>query len=248
MRGDAGYPVRLRFAKAGKVRFVSHRDVARAFERSLRIAALPVAFTQGFSPRPKMSFGLALAVGHESQAEYLDIELARPVAPDRLPDELTAGLPEGITVTAAAALAARAPALQESVSAVAYELRLDLPAGAVRDAADAALAAETLSVATTRKGRADVVDVRPSLRHLEVDPSTSTVSVELSTRPRAARPGELLTMFRDLAGLEPGEGEDRVLRTHQWIERDGARLEPLEADRAASVPEGTDPRPLEACA
>ena len=76
MKGDSGFPVRLRFTKLGKVRFVSHRDLARAFERAFRIEQLPLAFTQGFSPRPKVSFGLALGVGHESVAEYLDFELA----------------------------------------------------------------------------------------------------------------------------------------------------------------------------
>ena len=55
-RGDAGFPVRIRFSKRGPVRFISHRDIARAFERAFRIAELPIAFTQGFSPRPKVSF------------------------------------------------------------------------------------------------------------------------------------------------------------------------------------------------
>ena len=249
MRGEAGYPLRLRFAKQGKVRFVSHRDVARAFERSLRIAAAPVAFTQGFSPRPKMSFGLALAVGHESRAEYLDLELRDPAHLDGLVDALDAGLPEGLSVTGAATLSARAPALQESVSAVAYQLR---PAGLSAETLAAAAAAlrdaASVSVETTRKGHPLTVDVRPSLRYLEVEPSTSTLTVEISTRPRAARAGEILAALYHLAGVEPGEGEDRVLRTHQWIERDGARREPLAADRATPAPAGTGPRALEAYA
>ena len=248
MRGDAGHPVRLRFAKEGRVRFVSHRDVARAFERALRVAELPVAFTAGFAPRPKISFGLALGVGHESRAEYLDIELREPTEPAELPGLLTAGLPPGLAVTGAAALAPRAPALQESVTAVAYELRLaDVEVDALVDAAAAARDAPTLVVASARKGRPVVVDVAPSLRSLTVD-AAGGVDVELSTRPRAARPGELFTALRTLLGVEPGEGEDRVLRTHQWIERDGARREPLEADRASSAPSGADARALEACA
>ena len=60
MRGDQGFPVRLRFSKHGKIRFISHRDVARAFERAFRIVELPLAFTQGFSPRPKVSFGASV--------------------------------------------------------------------------------------------------------------------------------------------------------------------------------------------
>ena len=249
MRGESGHPVRLRFSKAGKVRFVSHRDVARAFERALRIAEVPVAFTQGFSPRPKVSFGLALAVGYESHAEYLDVDLRDPWDADQLGDSLTRGLPDGMEVTGAAPLAPRAPALQEAVSAVAYELVLaGFDPTALRAAAAAALAAETLPVASTRKGQPLAVDVRPSLRRLDVESSTASLSVELSTQPRAARPAELFTAFRDLAGIDAGDGEDRVLRTHQWIERDGARREPLEADRAAPAPPGTGPRALEACA
>ena len=85
MRGDTGFPVRLRFSKRGKVRFVSHRDLARTFERAFRCRRrCPLAFTQGFSPRPKVSLGLALGVGHESDAEYLDLELIDPIDVDGL--------------------------------------------------------------------------------------------------------------------------------------------------------------------
>ena len=68
--------VRFRFAKLGKIRFTSHRDVARMWERALRRAGLPVAYIGGFSPRPQLSFGLALPTGRESLAEYLDVDVA----------------------------------------------------------------------------------------------------------------------------------------------------------------------------
>ena len=64
---------RMRFSKLGKIRFTSHRDVARIWERALRRATLPVAYTEGYSPHPKLSFGLALSTGHESLGEYLDV-------------------------------------------------------------------------------------------------------------------------------------------------------------------------------
>jgi len=239
VRGDTGCPVRLQFSKRGKIRFVSHRDVARAFERALRIAALPVAHTAGFSPRPKLSFGLALGVGYESDAEYLDVELRDPTEPDALPDALDAGLPPGLAVLGAAPLVPRAPALQESVTAVGYELTpTAFAAEALEAAVVAARAATTLSVATTRKAQPVVVDVRPSLRHLAVEPDGHRLTVEVSTRPRPARPPEIVAALRTLVGVEPDDGEDRVLRTHQWIERDGARCEPLAADRAPSAPAG----------
>ena len=95
--------VRLRFAKVGKVRFTSHRDLARIWERALRRADIPLVYSQGFSPRPRLHFGLALPTGAESWAEYLDADLVEsaPVLED-LPERLTPMLPAGIDVTAAA--------------------------------------------------------------------------------------------------------------------------------------------------
>ncbi len=247
MRGDAGYPVRVAFTKQGKVRFISHRDVARAFERAFRIEALPLSFTQGFSPRPKVSFGLALSVGHESDAEYLDVELASPIPLDSLPARLTRALPEGIDVVAVEALADRAPALQEAVGAVEWEIEL-LPADAAADASpdavvrsvDAVLAAETLPLERTRKGKITTDDIRPAIRRIRVlgpvhrapevtagsgAPGPGTlIGVELATRPTSLRPAELVAV------LGPNLHEGRVRRIRQWIERDGERYDPLTVD------------------
>src|SRR5579862_8092945 len=98
VRGGAANPVRLRYAKRGKVRWISHRDVARALERAFRVAQLPLAFSEGFSPRPKVSFGLALSTGHESDAEYVDLVFAEEVELETLPARLTPALPDGIAV------------------------------------------------------------------------------------------------------------------------------------------------------
>ena len=239
MRGDTGFPVRVRFSTYGKVRFISHRDIARAFERAFRITELPLAFTLGFSPRPKVSFGLALSVGFESDAEYLDLELSTDVDVESVAASLTAALPEGIDVTGVARIADRAPALQEAVSAVQYrfEIVVDDPEVAA-SRIDALLAAPDLVITRSRKGKQVVEDIRPAIRTLEPCGTTDRgvlLATELSTRPTGVRPGDLGTAL----GLPVG----RVLRTHQWIERDGARLEPLEADprSPASAPEGAEP-------
>ncbi|HZP30733.1 MAG TPA: TIGR03936 family radical SAM-associated protein [Acidimicrobiia bacterium] len=251
MRGDQGYPVRLRFTKHGKVRFISHRDVARAFERAFRITELPLAFTQGFAPRPKVSFGLALSVGYESDAEYLDVELVAPVDRAVLEGPLSDALPDGIDVTGSAALAERAPALQEAITAVAY--RVSLPGtspAALDDAVSALLRRDTVTLTVVRKGRETVEDVRPALRAVEVVTVDGGpgLRLELATRPRSIRPGEALAALRDGAPGLSALVEHRVVRTHQWIERDGARLEPLDADVRSSAPSGASTRALEACA
>ncbi len=90
--------VRLRFAKTGLVRLVSHHDLMRCLERAVRRADLAVAQTQGFSPRPKLTFPLALGLGIEGRREVLEIELARALEPADVRDRLAAVLPPGFEI------------------------------------------------------------------------------------------------------------------------------------------------------
>ncbi|MCZ7534552.1 MAG: TIGR03936 family radical SAM-associated protein [Acidimicrobiia bacterium] len=253
MRGGAACPVRLRFSKRGKVRWISHRDLARAFERALRVERLPLAFSEGFSPHPKVSFGLALPVGAESEAEYLDMELLREVDLATLPGRLTPALPDGVDVVAAVPLAERAPALQEAVTAVVWRVEVlgsdagpPLSPEAFAALAGEALVSPTLETARRRKGREVVDDVRPVIRRIDVvGPSARGVrcEMEMSTQPRGAKPGEVLAAIAAATGSSGGPdgrcvlAEGDVLRTHQWIEREGARCEPLDADPRVRVPE-----------
>jgi radical SAM-linked protein len=250
LRGDAGFPVRIRFAKRGPVRFISHRDVARAFERAFRVAELPVAFTRGFSPRPKVSFGPALAVGYESEAEYLDVECAQEVSTDELAAAVNTSLPEGMAVTGIAPLADRAPALQEAITSLAYRVTLDPVAAEVVSGAVAALVAcDELSIEVTRKGERSVEDIRPCVLSLAVGAGDApTLELEITTRPRTLRVADVVAGLRTLQDEDAATlVEHRVVRTHQWIERGDARREPLDVDRRSPAPEGAA-RALEACA
>jgi radical SAM-linked protein len=227
--------VRLRFTKLGKVRFVGHRDVARILERSLRRAALPLAMTEGFSPRPKVHFGLALSTGYESLGEYLDIDLVPERADDvvlgAIPAQLTALLPAGLTVETAAVVDRREQSLQQAVTSCTW--RLDLlgrsPA-AVTDQVGALLARESIPVTRERKGQVVHDDLRPAIVQLAV--IDDQLEAELATQPRGVRPAELV------GALEPPLADPiieggRVLRVNQWIiDADGAKREPLHATPA----------------
>lgn len=218
---------RIRFSKLGKIRWTSHRDLARMWERAFRRVELPLAYTQGFSPRPKVSFGLALPTGYESVAEYLDIELdpSRVVDLDvlALPSRLTAALPAGVDVMAAAIIDDRAPSLQEEVTSTEWDVVI-AAAGAcrpLRELVEVALAADSLVVTRERKGKEVEDDVRPGLLSLTAV-TDEQLRAELATQPRALRPAELL------AAMDPSLVEVRVRRLSQWISRsDGARDEPL---------------------
>ncbi len=234
MKGGASFPVRLQYTKRGKVRWISHRDVARAFERAFRIAALPLAFTEGFSPRPKVSFGLALSTGYESDAEYLDVEMATHVDLDVLPATISEALPTGIDVVGAAVLVERAPALMDAVTSVEWRVAVTDDDGTPTEharlaaAIDDALASPALPVARRRKGRDVVEDVKPVITRITAH--DNVCAMELRTQPRGAKPGDVLAAIASAAAVPGGLAEAHVLRTHQWIERDGARREPLHAD------------------
>ena len=202
--------IRFRFSKLGKIRFTSQRDVARMWERALRRARMPLAYTEGFSPRPQLSFGLALPTGAESLAEYVDVALD-PVRAEEmgldlatLPATLNGLLPEGLEIEEAVPVERSKDSLQQMVTSCSWTMRL---AGPTRDelssSVDALLAAPSVIITRERKGREELDDLRPSVLALAVadvtadlaeDPTGRTVGLvaELSTQPRGVRPVELL--------------------------------------------------------
>ena len=218
--------VRLRFSKVGKVRFTSHRDTARCWERALRRAELPVAYTEGFSPRPRVSFGLALSTGHESLAEYLDVDLATDPANldvDALPARLDPALPAGFAVQGAAVVLPGTPSLQEAVTSCVWRLEV---VGAdpweVSAAVERLLDADQLVVTRERKGQQVTEDLRAALLDLALvgpTPSGTELVAELATQPRTLRPGDVVAAI----GATPG----RVCRIHQFTGADPACREPL---------------------
>lgn len=242
MSGPGPWSVRFRFTKLGKIRFTSQRDVARMWERALRRSGLPVAWSEGFAPRPLLSFGLALPTGSESRAEYLDVRLQGghdelvPVPqgrPEALAPVFSELLPEGLVVTAAAAVRVGRNSLQQEVTSCNWELEvLGLTAGELATRVERLLGAPSVVIQRERKGRTASDDLRPAVRSLAVGGAGSGGAVggevpcrleaTLATQPRGVRPRELLE------GLGAELRLARACRTHQWIEREGARWEPLD--------------------
>jgi radical SAM-linked protein len=228
--------LRARFTKSGKIRFISHRDLARLMERAFRKLKLPVAYSEGFSPRPKFSFGLALSVGYESDAEYLDVELATSVDIEELPARLTAALPDGLIVCGLMVLQPGTESLQQAIACCGWRLEvLGAPLDDVVAAATAVLAFPTLELERERKGKTTVVDVRPAILELEVMGPTADgvqLAAVLATVQVSLRPSELIgVLSQALPVADNRTGDDlsagRVRRTHQWTMDDGQRLEPI---------------------
>jgi radical SAM-linked protein len=217
--------VRMRFGKLGKVRWTSHRDVARMWERALRRAKLPVAYTGGFSPRPQLSFGLALPTGCESVAEYLDVGLETEVEPALVAQRVGPLLPRGIGVVGAGQPEPGSASLQEEVTSCTWDISVMHTTQSELDGAlSKVMGAASLPVLRERKGHVVSDDLRPSLftlfaQHTDGEHGTRLVA-EVGTRPRGVRPAELA----ELLGIELGLAR----RTCQWIERGGSKFEPLD--------------------
>ena len=224
--------LRIRYSKKGKVRFISHRDVARIWERALRRVGVSVAYSQGFSPRPKLSFGLALSTGHESEAEFLDLELSdedgdwTAVRGEDLVARLRAALPVGLDVVAIAPVE-KGDSLQQAVTSCTWAIEVDDVDREYMDAwvADV-LSREEIVVERERKGKPVVEDLRPHVLALDVTGTTETgirLSADLGTQPRALRPTELL------AAVDPPLTARTVCRMNQWMSQEDDREEPLMA-------------------
>lgn len=185
------HKVRLRFAKRGDLRLISHHDLLRCLERTLRRARIPMALSQGFNPRPKIVFALAMALGIEGRREVVDLELAEPLEPAEVLKRLSAASSPGLDWLEIEAVAHGRSAPQ----AEAVQYLLEVPADR-RDAARSRLA--TLLGSTTwpytrhRPGRDVAIDVRPFVLGAELDPLGVLRFRMKMTPDGSARPEEVI--------------------------------------------------------
>jgi radical SAM-linked protein len=200
--------VTVRYAKRGRMRFASHRDIARAVERGVRRAGLPVALSAGFSPHPKISYSGGAPTGAASETEYLEISLTEGLDPGTVRDRLDAALPDGIDVIEVADQAvAQAPRLEAS------EWQVVLPGVAPAEAASAVevfLAAAHAEVERlTSNGvrrldtRAAVVSVALERAAAAGDQECAILRMVVRHLTPAVRPEDILVALRRMSALDP---------------------------------------------
>ncbi len=229
---------RILFEKGASMRFTSHLDLMRAWERTLRRSELPLAFTQGYHPHLKMSFGPPLPLGYRSRAEVFDLEFCRPPAVD-LAERLNAVLPEGLQVLRFRPILFKTPSLMSQLEGASYRVRFPQPyldeagiapedlAGALPGRVDELLSRTHVIVRRRSEDQSREFDARPSIMALEVrsEERSTVLDCHLRFTPRAAvRPEELLAEL-----FPPGDARTAdVERTALWAESGGRRLDPME--------------------
>jgi radical SAM-linked protein len=195
--------LRIRYAKRGRLRFTSHRDFSRAFERAVFRARLPMAYSSGFNPHPRISYAGASPTGSASEAEYLEIGLAEVVDPATVHAQLSEALPDGLDVLEV--VESPGGSLADRLEASHWLLDLDVAPDAAAAAVVAFLAAETVAVQRmTKKGLRDF-DCRGAVVSLRAEPHEARTRLDLVLRhlEPAVRPDDVLAGLSAVSGLEP---------------------------------------------
>jgi len=207
--------LRLTYTKGEPLKYISHLDLARAWERIFRRTGLPLARSQGYNPRPRFQMASGLPVGVTGRAELLDMWLVEPPIPGEVLARLRATLPPGIEVLDVVEVDPRAPALQALLRAADYrvQVRTAEPVDALRGRVSALLATAALPRRRRHKGDWQIYDLRPLIQSIEVECSEEgqpTFFMRLQASPEGAgRPDEVLDAL-GLMGL-PHRMERTVL-------------------------------------
>ncbi len=218
--------VRLRWGKTERYKYMSHLDNLRLLERTIRRSRIPVAYSQGFHPTMKLSFGPPLPLGFTSEAEYLDITFESNFMPYML-DKLRAALPEGIDLFDAAIVLDKAPSLSSVLNRVEYLLPLDEgeDTAALTAKAGEALAGDRLEIERIGKNGATTIDIRPALYSITVTDKLIELTLGVG-EGGYARPDEVLGLLFPAERVKPMT--NRLHRRAMYrVDSLGARIDPM---------------------
>lgn len=226
---------RIEFSKLKEARFVSHLDTMKTMERALRRANIPIAFSEGFNPHPKMSFGSALAVGVTSAKEYLDIELSQDWEPEQFFEALKQSLPSGYKVTRVIRVDPRSPALMSIINRADYlvEAYLNSPVEPELISAlvrDFQAQPEIRVLKNTKKGKKEV-DIRPGIFEISGAVQDDQLILRMLLQSGSegnVRPEDVLIAFNNFGKLGLDEITAKIQRLALYIFDGDKMLSPLE--------------------
>ena len=193
--------IRITFAKQGPLRYTGHLDLHRLWERAARRAQLPLAYSQGFHPQPKMTIAAALPLGFSSRCEVMDMKLEHEIQLEGIREKLQQTLPAGIQVLNVESADERAPALQTQVASAEYQVTLtgSVDASELKRKIESVMGSESI----IRERRGKTYDLRPLIEGLSLTPS-----------PFPGREGQGVRVFMRLAAREGATGRpEEVLDT-----------------------------------
>lgn len=219
--------LRVRYAKRGRLRFTSHRDFSRAFERAVFRARVPMAYSSGFNPHPRISYAGAAPTGSASEAEYLEIGLAEIVDPDTVRAQLEEALPDGLDVLEV--VESPGGSLADLLEASRWLMDLTVaPAEAASAVEQFLTETEVLVERMTKKGLREF-DCRAAVVSMSADAGDRGCRLDVVLRHGvpSVRPDDVLSGLRVVSGLDPGEAPLLTRLNQGRLTPDGSVTDPL---------------------
>jgi len=216
--------IRFQYAKTGRIRFLSHLDLMTLFHRAAVRAELPLMFSQGFNPHPKIAFGPALSVGMESAAEYLDMEISHLTSLDHITQAFSNALPNGIQIRKSRIIPLKAPSLSGSISRYVYTVRVPAPYSDVIDRRLPAFSAQPTAL-VEKEGKKK--DIKPLIESITHEPSSDTIIATLQDSAESkVRIQDVLKIFFDASPEDIAFFE--IVRTALYAKKQNQWIDPLE--------------------
>jgi radical SAM-linked protein len=233
--------IRIRYAKRGRLRFTSHRDFGRAFERAVSRAGLPIAYSSGFNPHPRISYANAAPTGASSEAEYLEIGVTRECDPDQIRAALDEALPAGLDIVDA--VVATPGALADRLQAGSWEVALSgVDVETATNAVVAFLGRDVVEVERLTKKGIRTFDCRAAVVSLSArsgtgdDRECAILDMVLRHGTPAVRPDDILAGLRQTTGLEaPTPPRQTRIAQGPLNAETGTVGDPLDLDRDAAA-------------
>ena len=228
--------IRVKYKKEDEMIFISHLDLQRLLQRAFRRAKINLSYSEGFNPHPKMSYGNALALGVESQDEYVDIENEEDIEVDEFLERINNQLPEGIKFIKGQEIDPKTPSLSSVIVYGEYIFNIDLDTPLSKEFVKSRVlnfvkSEEIIVTKTNKKGRKVEVDIRPLIKNFDLvslDDKKVTFESTIATGSKAnLNINILIPQILNMLDLEIDPREVSVLRRDLYAMEDGQLVTPL---------------------
>ena len=228
--------IRVKYKKEDEMIFISHLDLQRLLQRAFRRAKINLSYSEGFNPHPKMSYGNALALGVESQGEYVDIEIEDDIEVDEFLERINNQLPEGIKFIKGQEIDPKTPSLSSVIVYGEYIFNIDLDTPLSKEFVKSRVlnfvkSEEIIVTKPNKKGRKVEVDIRPLIKNFDLvslDDKKVTFESTIATGSKAnLNINILIPQILNMLDLEIDPREVSVLRRDLYAMEDGQLVTPL---------------------
>lgn len=226
--------IRIKYSKNERGRFLSHLDLLRTMERAFRRAALPLAFSQGFNPHPKISFGSALAVGVTSEGEYLDVELEKEMPLEEIKERLKGSMPSGLDVLDIGIIDGKGKSLTALINLAKYRMEITfqraLSFEEVQNIIKEINNSDVLMVDRAGKKGLRQVNIKEGIFFVQgtVEDDCLVLEADLRTGSQGnVRPEELIKIIEEIGGVIH-RGNFLIHRLGLFVSVDGKVKSPME--------------------